>query len=30
MLTIDQEAREYYLEKLGEAEAVRVIYRGPG
>jgi|GEM_PF-5236054 hypothetical protein len=30
MLTIDQEARQYFLRELGEAKAVRVVYRGPG
>jgi len=30
MFTIDQQAREYFLEKLEGDQAVRVIYRGPG
>jgi hypothetical protein len=30
MFIIDQQAREYFLEKLEGAQAVRVIYRGPG
>ncbi len=30
MFIIDQQAREYFLEKLEAAQAVRVIYRGPG
>ena len=30
MFTIDREAREYFLEELGDAKAVRVVYRGPG
>jgi hypothetical protein len=30
MFSIDEQAREYFLEKLEGAQAVRVIYRGPG
>jgi hypothetical protein len=30
MFIIDQQAREYFLETLEAAQAVRVIYRGPG
>jgi hypothetical protein len=30
MFTIDHKAREYFLEKLGESQAVRLVYRGPG
>lgn len=30
MIAIDEEAREYFNEKLQEGQAVRVMYRGPG
>lgn len=30
MFTIDQQAREYFLDKLEAAQALRLIYRGPG
>lgn len=30
MITIDEEAREYFKEQLQGGQAVRLIYRGPG
>ena len=30
MITMDEQAREYFKEHIQDGQVVRVIYRGPG